>query len=256
MNNPVPDGTAVTLNAEGGQIGGACQTTTTPSDGGGVCTVTFVSQDPRPADGRVTVIAFAIGEETFVDQNADGIFNNMDTPLEIGEPFRDDDEDGMADTPPEFFADFNSNGMWDDATAADYVNFNGLLCDSMTALCSPNQTLFVSDSNVIVMSSSGAVVTDNVGGTLDLTGGPGSVTFTIGDINGQPMAGGTTIDATTSNGTIVGPDNYTVPCSNVNSPLPYTFSLEPDTTPDSGVLTVEVTSPSGLVTLYSITVDD
>ena len=27
-NNPVPDGTAVTLNAEGGQIGGSCQTAT------------------------------------------------------------------------------------------------------------------------------------------------------------------------------------------------------------------------------------
>jgi len=91
-NNPVPDNTAVTLHTEGGQIGGSCLTATTLLNGAGVCSVTFVSQNPRPADGRITILATAIGEESFIDNDADGIFNNTDIPLEIGEPFRNDNE--------------------------------------------------------------------------------------------------------------------------------------------------------------------
>jgi hypothetical protein len=253
-NNPVPDGTSVTLNAEGGQIGGSCSTTTTPSDGGGVCSVTFVAQNPKPANGRVSIIAFAIGEETFIDADADGIFNNADTPLEIGEPFRDDNENGIAEPGAgEFFADFNSNGLWDDPTHPNYVNFNGLLCDSMTALCNPNETLFVSDQGVVVLSGSSAVISHSPVGALTA---PGSVTVTVGDVNGQPMAGGTTIEAETSNGTIVGPNDYTVACSTNNGPLDYVFTVAADGTSDSGILTITVTSVSGVITIYNITVND
>jgi hypothetical protein len=267
-NNPVPDDTAVTLTAEGGQIGGSCLTATTPADGAGVCSVTFVSQDPRDnptiatGDGRVSILATAIGEESFIDQDGDGIFNNLDMPLEIGEPFRDDNEN-LAPDPAlgEVFSDFNTNGVPDAFGDPDYVNFNGLLCDGATATCGILSTLFVSDSGILVMSSSAATITDNVGGLLDLTGGTASVTLTVGDAKGngsqvQPMAGGTIIDATTSNGSIAGPDNYVVPCSNANMPLDYVFTVEPDTDPDGGVLSFEVTSPSGLVTTHSITVID
>ena len=268
-NNPVPDGTAVTLNAEGGQVGGSCLTMTTPADGAGVCSVTFVSQDPRDnptiatGDGRVSILATAIGEESFVDANSDGIFNNADVPLEIGEPFRDDNENGVADPAlNEVFADFNSNGTPDPATHPDYLNFNGLLCDSMTALCNPNETLFVSDQGVVVLSASGALISHAPAGPINVAGpSVASITVTVGDnkANGsisQPMAGGTTIEAETSNGSIVGPDSYTVPCSNNNGPLGYLFSVEGDTTPSGGVMTITVTSPSGLITPYFITVTD
>lgn len=253
-NNPVPDGTTITLNAEGGQIGGSCSTMTTPSNGGGVCSVTYVAQNPKPAGGRVSIIAFAIGEESFIDADADGIFNNMDVPIEIGEPFRDDNENGVANPAAgEFFADFNSNGTWDDATHPDYVNFNGLLCDSMTALCSPNQTLFVSDQGVLVLSGSSAVISHAPAGPV---AAPASVTVTVGDINGQPMAGGTTIEAQTSNGTLVGPTDYTVACSTNNGPQNYVFTVDGDGTPSSGIMTITVTSVSGLITIYNITIND
>ena len=265
-NNPVPDGTAVTLNAEGGQIGGSCQTATTPSNGAGVCSVTFVSQDPRPTDGRVSILAFAIGEESFIDADADGIFNNADTPIEIDEPFRDDNENGIADSAAgEFFADFNSNGLPDLAAHADYVNFNGLLCDSMTALCSANETLFVSDQGVVVMSAGAATITDNVPGgiTLAVPGGEGvaSFTLTIGDNKGngstpQPMADGTTVDVTTSNGSMIGTDSYTFLCSNFNGPIDFGFAVKGDATASSGLITVEVKSPSGVVTVHSISFND
>lgn len=68
--NPVSDGTTVNFVTAGGAIAssaqGACQTTD------GACTVKLKSQNFRPVNGRVTVLAFAQGIPTFVDLNGDG----------------------------------------------------------------------------------------------------------------------------------------------------------------------------------------
>ncbi len=259
-NNPVPDGTAVTFTTEGAQIGGSCTTTTTQNDGSGVCSVNWVSQSPRPANGRVTLLASVIGEESFTDIDSNGIFNGGDIAQEIGEPFQDDNENGVHDA-GEVFRDFNQNGIRDDAAAADYAGFNGLLCDDATATCSANETLFVSDSNVILMSAGSASIVDSVGGAVDISGGAQTVVFTIGDFKGngttpQPMPAETTIEASTSNGSIVGPNRYEVPCTSFDGPSQYGFTVEPDTTSDSGLLSIEVTSPGGIVTFYNVTVTD
>ena len=252
FNNPVPDGTAVTFTTEGAQIGGSCLTQTTPTAGAGVCSVTWVSQDPRPADGRVTILASAIGEDSFTDVNADGRFSAGDILVEIGEPFQDENENGVYDT-GEVFRDFNGNSARDDETTVDYAGFNGLLCD---ANCNPNQTLFVSDQVLVIMSGSSAVIASNVGGSIDISGGAGFASFDVGDARNQPMPAGTTVRFTTSNGTIVGPSSFTVPCTGVNSPITYGVTIEADTTPDTGTLSIEVTTPRGLITFGSITVVD
>jgi hypothetical protein len=276
-NNPVPDDTTVTFSAEGGQVGGACQTATTPTNGGGVCSVTFVSQDPRPADGRVSILATAIGEESFIDADSNGRFGVGDTEFAIGEPFRNDNEnvDGMLNPiydPGEIFADFNSNGIRDAATLdPDYIGFNGLLCDepvppNVPVLCNiPNKTLFVSDQGVVVLSAGAATITDDVAGVITLmpSGGEGVATFnlTIGDNKGngttiQPMAAGTTIDVSTSNGSMIGKDSYAMLCSNNNGPAVFGFAVKGDATGDGGLITAEVTSPSGVVTIHTITFND
>ena len=246
FNNPVPDGTAVTFTAEGGQIGGSCTTATTQTNGGGVCSVSYVSQAPRPADGRVTILASAIGEESFTDLDGNGRFNGADIPDEIGEPFQDDNEDGIYQI-TEPFRDFNQNGLRDDATQAFYAGFNGLLCDaSGGAICSANETLFVSDSLQIVLSSSQAVITDNVGGTLV---GDGTVTFAIQDINGNTMAGGTTVDFTATGGS-PSPTGYTIACSNALGPQFFPVAISNN---QGGLLTVTVTTPNGLETNAFVT---
>ena len=145
------------------------------------------------------------------------------------------------------------------------VNFNGLLCDSTTVLCSTNETLFVSDQGIMVLSAGAATITDNVGGsiTLAVPGGEGVASFalTIGDNKGnfttpQPMASGTTVEVSTSNGSMVGPDSYTFLCSNVDAPLNFNFAVEGDTTASGGLISVAVTSPSGVVTVHSIAFND
>jgi hypothetical protein len=260
-NNPVPDGTAITLSAEGGQVGASCLTETTPSNGAGVCSVTFVSSKPRPADGRISILATAIGEESFIDANSDGRFNAGDTELAIGEPFRNDNENVDAMLMPiydlgEIFGDFNSNFLRDDAGAPHYLLFNGLLCETGCNALGVT-TLFVSDQGVVVLSSGGAIITDS--GAVAVAANTEDVatfTVTVGDVNGNPMAGGTAVSVETSNGSMVGKDSYTFLCDSSNVPTVFNFAVKGDGTTSSGLITVEVTSPSGVVTVRTIDFDD
>jgi hypothetical protein len=134
LGEPVPDGTAINFITEGCQIYPASCTTTN-----GTCTVTFRSSEYRPMgettlvnpngavaalkydgitpitidhdttigpalfvqNGRVTMLAYALGEESFVDSNG----NNM---LDPGETFYD-----LGD----LFLDSNENGTWDSNTS-------------------------------------------------------------------------------------------------------------------------------------------
>ncbi|NEX61462.1 Ig-like domain-containing protein [Noviherbaspirillum galbum] len=71
--NPVSDGTTVNFVTEGGAIGSSAQGACNTTNGG--CTVQLRSQDFRPANGRVTVLAYVQGLEDFVDANGDGQYS-------------------------------------------------------------------------------------------------------------------------------------------------------------------------------------
>lgn len=98
FNNPVPDGTAVTFTASGGAIDGSCQTKK------GTCSAIWRSQNPRPVPpgsvsfsnitlngytmscsdgskecrrGRVKILATAIGNESFIDGNGNGLYDDI-----------------------------------------------------------------------------------------------------------------------------------------------------------------------------------
>lgn len=170
FNNPAPDGTAVSFTAEGGTIDGSCLTglVNTTLTGGtvvqqkgipGSCTVRFCAANPRPDDGRVTILAYALGEESFEDTKGTNIFfETSDAFQDLGEPFRNDraithrnananwakdanwlkdgkllagqgPDDGWSSgngirVPGETFIDSNSSGSWDSAGDAVY---NGVL---------------------------------------------------------------------------------------------------------------------------------
>jgi len=175
FNNPVPDGTAVNFTTEGGSIEASCTTTN------GGCSVMWTSQNPRPAGetltrefctfadnadlaifcarlplsngknylgqeygGRATILATAIGEESFPDKNNNGRFdeseyalfqglNVSNRPYDLKEAFVDHNEDNLfnpeeisSETGGELeeFVDFNSNGVFD----IQDVAYNGVLC--------------------------------------------------------------------------------------------------------------------------------
>ncbi|NOY17197.1 MAG: hypothetical protein GXP23_09775 [Gammaproteobacteria bacterium] len=242
FNNPVPDGTTILFTTEGGSIGGSCQTVT------GACSVNWVSQNPRPSDGRVTILATAVGEESFTDQNGNGSFDAGEPFNDLGEAFQDNNEDGAYQI-GEQFADFNVNGSRDIGDGT----YNGVVCSASSCVVS---TLNVRDSVTIVMSGKFANITIASGATTVAL--PATINIVVVDDRGQIMPAGTTIKATTSNGTIDTPSTFTVTNTSANcaGACTYSFGLSKDTTPSSGAMTVTVTTPGGTVKFSSITVTD
>ncbi len=74
LANPVPIGTAMNFIAEGGQIEPI--KTTALINGLARASANFISASPRPLDGRVTVVAYALGEESFLDTNGNNIWDS------------------------------------------------------------------------------------------------------------------------------------------------------------------------------------
>lgn len=109
QGNPVPNGTPVVFVTEGGQINKSNISSCIVSDGNGGCTVPLIGQeyrplgsmnvdgsplgDPRP--GRVTVLAMADGEESFVDKNNNNRYDPGELFEDLGVPFMDKNEDGL-----------------------------------------------------------------------------------------------------------------------------------------------------------------
>jgi hypothetical protein len=250
FNNPVPDGTAVSFRAEGGQVAASCQTAL--ANGNSACTVNWTSQNPRPAAtpaggdpraGRVTLFATAIGEESFTDTNGNGSFDPGENFLDIAERFQDDNESGTYQDGEPFY-DFNNNGIRD---AAD-GRFNGVLCNDPNRCDSNLKSTGISAQNLIVMSSGVPTNLAPAAGTqLNLArNASGIFTFSFADLNNNPLPSGTTIAATISGTglTLGNPRSFTVPCT--TEPTAYSFSITHENAQGvSGLLTLTITSPGG-----------
>lgn len=129
FGNPVPDDTVVNFMSEGGSVTpGSCSTKD------GLCTTNFVVQNPKPADGRVFVVAYAQGEENFTDANNS---NTYDAPSEfnsatqdLGQVVVDGNENGQIDA-GERVVGQAKDGQW---TNTAYVrgSFNMLMVDTIS----------------------------------------------------------------------------------------------------------------------------
>jgi hypothetical protein len=87
LSNPVPADTAINFIAEGGQVQAIRFTTLT--NGLASATANFQSSSPRPDDGRVTVLAYALGEESFLDTNGDNVYSAGEDYQDLGDVFLD-----------------------------------------------------------------------------------------------------------------------------------------------------------------------
>ncbi len=255
FNNPVPDGTAVAFTTEGGQIAAQCTTgDTTP--GNGACSVDWTSSNPRPMTpsngvGRVTLLATAIGEDSFIDANSNGFYDTGEVFADLGEPYRDDNESGAYDT-GEFFLDFDNSGS---RSAGDGA-FSGVTCTGSGAASTCNlTTTSIGAQTLIIMSTSGADITGPASASVP-AGTSISLSYTVKDLNGNAMPNGTKIDvtATPDAGTLSGLTSVEVPCDAGRSGSVVNVSLKAPTTPGSGLVTVKVTSPGKLVTTYTTSI--
>ena len=254
FNNPVPDGTVVNFISTGGVITASCSTKDS------LCSATLTVQDPRPADGRVTVLAYAVGEESFIDRNGNGIADLASEMFDINGNSTDMGEANIESngTPGyqlgEFFLDFNSNGIWDGPDGL----YSGVLCNSATSSLCPAgtpKTIHVRQSAVIVFSDSTAVITRISPAALpiDLGSCPGASSVTVRVVdkkNGNPMPTGTTISFEGGGGVVVAaPSTFTQDNTGATD---YTVNINDggrvSCAAGSGAITITVKTPAGVTT--------
>ncbi len=265
FNNPPPANTAVAFTTEGGSIEDSCVT-----DARGACSVKWVSQNPKPVRnsaqdsvvrrlcvdnlgldylpddeyetckleraGRVTVLATAIGNESFIDTNGNGLFDKNETHSDqfkvaadggnctpnvpassaetpsnsptipcddLQEAYLDKNENGERDS-DEGFVDFNQDSLFSEQNDL----YNGVLCtiaNETNGDCSRSQVSIRQDM-VLVMTSRDPLLDGN--GelpfidnhlTASIKGTPSAFTyFWLADVNGHGIGAGTTLSVNTS----------------------------------------------------------
>ncbi|MBV8467608.1 MAG: hypothetical protein JO218_16840 [Burkholderiales bacterium] len=180
---PVPDGTVVNFRTEGG-IGTIQDANNTGAPAGGctttqsTCSVTVTSSGNRSVlryPGRQAIVAYAVGEDSFIDNNGDGIFDQGDTfpppgAYLSGEPYLDVAETGSYQSGEEFI-DFNNTGTyWNGISNGTYL-YSGINCQYPTQ-CSGKSNRLVYDKLVLVWSGSHAQISIpvNSGVQYDLNG--------------------------------------------------------------------------------------
>jgi hypothetical protein len=180
QGNPVADGTVVNFTAEGGQVASSC--TTALVNGISLCTVLWSSQNPRPSGGRVSVLAFTAGTKDYVDVNGNNKFDlGSDTLVDIGDAYRDDNEDGVYN-PGEFLLP---------AGGSNVCSGSGGPFPSRTNTCDGSLSTTVRQQLILLNSSSApaVIVRTNSGFT--------SVDFKLQSFDYPlvPMPAGTTVTA-------------------------------------------------------------
>jgi hypothetical protein len=218
-------------------------------------------------NGRSPLLVTAIGEESFIDANGNGVFDAGDTVAfnstistkawdDTQEPFLNINEHYDGNGVPVYdagdpFIDFNNNGSHDGPDGA----FNGPLCQG--SLCSTQTSVAIGASNIIIMSGSQAVIKPAAAGPYTIGAGGITLTFNVADQRNQQMPAKTTVAASVSTnaGQFVGATSYTWPCASDVGGANFSFSLTQTTTPQAGVLFITVTTPGGIVTTasYSLT---
>jgi hypothetical protein len=243
----------------------------------------------QPYGGRVTITATAIGEESFADLNSNNILDTdrefslfVGTPTNCGrdnsgdcydltEAFVDHNEDGIYT--PKYPKNGSTDTSGDRETFTDFIDpvnptgqgvfdladgeYSGVLCDNSTAAsvkCSPQASISVRRSLVLVMSGSVAIATrienvliqDKAAGNQQIDigiKGTAFVAFTISDINNQQMPAGSVINVKASGATVTSSTSIIWPSTNYNGGREVDVSLKGGDEPDSGNLIVTVTTP-------------
>lgn len=268
FGNPVPDGTQVYFTTTGGAIQPGCTTS------GGSCSVTWTSQNPRPDPGvqapavlyHAEIMAYAIGEESWTDANANGLFDGNDTfsvypggagdnfyfngpgyPQynDIGELYTDQDESGTYKT-GDWFYDFNNDGV---RNPPDGMYHGGGCVGNGTVTCAPTSSIAVGRQICLVMATSALYFPTITGSTSQSPGT--TVTYTVTDANGNVPPSGTTYSVVTNvaQATLVnsGPEP-SIPCGNSQPPTGvYTVGVSVSSTSQAGSFYITATTPSGLV---------
>ncbi len=276
-NYNVLTGTSVSFAAEAGAID-----TSAVTDENGAASSVFRTQNPRPGDvlpiagepsytyppgghtynprdGWMTILVSTTGEETFVDENANGIFDDTFW-TDIGEPFIDANDNGQRDT-GELFFDWPSYVTPEPGNGAEpnglYDNFNNAW-DAQIPIWRTVNLVFTGPPHIIDPTVYPAITTSRIEcsdntvctGLFDPVdipkGSTEEFTVYVSDINMNTLIGGTTIDValfTGSKGTLITPTPITLPDKLSTGPSIFTLRLRntiTDATAQSGDFYVKI----------------
>lgn len=267
--NPISDNTAVNFITEGGAIGTAAQGACTTVNG--ECSVELRSQNFRPTNGRVTVMAFVQGIENFTDMNGDGQYSCtsfvdangavpsvyrplVDTCLsggepfvDMGDPFLDTGEDGVySASAGDLPIPYNSttyraagNGKWgiNYIRASTVITFSGSTPFLTRVVCAL-------DTCRDWTAADGAV--DVIAGVAGASCSARTLTFRLHDRNNNPLPEDTSVEAGDADKLSLGeilPE--AVPSSNTIGGTIHSVTVKPDSTCAHGSIVVKVTTPKG-----------
>ncbi len=243
QGNPVEDGTVVNFTAEGGQVASSCATAKV--NGISSCSVDFISQNPRPTGARASVLAFTNGTKDYVDVNGNNRYDSGDTLTDIGDPYRDDNENAAFDT-GEFVITRGGTSTCAGAGGAFPARAN--TCDNLLATTVRQQTVIMFSSSTPVLAAESVTT--------------GLITFTLQSADNTllPMPAGTLVAATatdTTGGASCTVD--TISPSTVPNVSPGTDPTASRATTHSIILkdcaagdivSINITAPSGLRTTF------
>ncbi|MCM2251531.1 MAG: hypothetical protein NDJ19_04140 [Ramlibacter sp.] len=263
QGNPVPDGTAVNFVTEGGvMIPPVCNTGGTKNPTTGLfsdpgnsrCTVQIRSQNPRSANGRISILAYVAGEEDFVDSNFNNVYDCGEGFNDLGTATRDDNENGAFDSgefsvPRDAAASAcaassvptpsSGDGVWGAADVRKQAIV--IFSTSQAAISGAFQPPVATTTTTGTGTATSTITVYSIVG-LDLI---------VADLNGNSVATGSTIQFTAVDRTadqascaMTSATSYVVP--NSLAPMALTAGFKGCTAGD--IINVKVTSPSGLVT--------
>jgi hypothetical protein len=228
QGNPVPAGTAVSFVASHGLVIGSCTL-----DNSSACTVTYTSQGTRPLNGRVVVLAYLDGEESFVDANGNNAYDNGESFTDIGTAYRDDNENTVFDAGEQTYP----GGMTGTAACTSTLLNTPSVANTCDGIWSSN--IRVRAQATIVLATENPVIT---AGTRTLQ----QARFTLADELGNSLPTGSTVSAAlTTAGTscsIVSSTPAAVP--NTTEPSVFTVALNGDASCASANIVLTVTYPA------------
>lgn len=259
--NAVPNGTVVNFVSSGGQINSTCTTALVATFS--QCSVNFSSQNPRPTNGRVAVLAYLEGIKNYTDTNANNQYDaGTDTLSDQGDAYRDDNENGVYDS-GEFVV--NKGGALTCTGAGGTTPMRVNTCTGLLPTTVRAQTIILLASNlplVTAVAGQASFTSTNARGFNFILNGTAQPLL--------PMPSGTSISITSSvTGCTVGTttpsavqfiSGGTNPAANVGSLHSVTLTgtpaagAAPAVTCNGAVLTIQTVSPSGQQGSATVTV--
>ncbi|HVR52755.1 MAG TPA: hypothetical protein VMS38_23735 [Pseudorhodoferax sp.] len=240
QGNAVEDGTVINFTAEGGQVARSCATTRT--DNISSCSVNFVTQNPRPAGGRASVLAYTEGTKDYVDANGNNIFDAGDTLIQLGDAYRDDNENNAFDT-GEFMVPRGATGSCSGA---------GGSFPSRANTCDTGLATTVRQQAVLLFGSTQPSISDVAATTTRL-----SFLLHSEDNVLLPMPAGTQVSVTTSPSSCTVDNVAGTPVADVrptpgqpSESLASRVELSLSSCAAGNTVTIKVTAPSGLATTF------